>query len=537
MRSSRALTPTEVTQLERRGNIATDWDLVKVTEQGFSALNIRNTYFRGRAYLGANLEIIGATISGYEILDNSVIINSTLEAVDNVIHILNESGNRLIYCTPGLTPQIAYMEAFHTYKPGLQDGFSKLQSADDFCTVDKNVTIKNGCTIHNSYIGHDTTLEGFTADNCFIADNCHLAFGEGVSAFCGPMTVSHHKSTLLIAGLYSFYNAGSNTNASNHNYRLGPIHQAIYGRGVKSGSGSYILQPAHIGDFTMVVGKHYNHPDTSKLPFSYLVEKDDSSFIFPAQCFKSIGMWRDLAKWPTRYKLANDAIVPDFSIHRPTYINRLFQAANILEDLLNKAKGDVVSYEGCRIQKIMIKPAIETYRNMAQALLMVRYAMKRKECNGFVGVEGDCQNWKWIDLCGSWFNKKVIDTVEKNIADGKYSSLDKITDELFFLQQTKQHNIVKAIVSMMHTYLNIDDLTDTQKINAEIAKAKSTLEALLDTLLFDAKRESNGRMSVGYGLDGDEGDCQADFSFIHPSLDADTEAAVKVIRTYIEALS
>ncbi|MCQ2236681.1 MAG: DUF4954 family protein [Bacteroidales bacterium] len=537
MRSSRALTPTEVTQLERRGNIATDWDLVRVTEKGFSALNIRNTYFRGRAYLGADLEIVGATISGYEILDNTAVINSTLEAEGNQIHVLNEAGNRIIYCTPGLTPQIAYMEAFHTYKSGLQEGFKKLQTEEDLCTIEKNVVIKTGCTIRNTYVGHHTVLEGFTADNCFIADNCHLSNGEGVSAFCGPMTVSHHKSTLLIAGLYSFYNAGSNTNSSNHNYRLGPIHQAIYNRGVKTGSGSYVLQPAHIGDFSMVVGKHYNHPNTSKLPFSYIVEKEGVSVIFPAQNFKAIGMWRDLAKWPSRYKLANDAIVPDFSIHRPTYINKLFQAASILEQLLENAKGDVVTYEGCRIQKIMLQPAIDTYKSMAQALLMARYAMKRKECNAFIGVEGDCENWKWIDLCGSWFNKRVIDTVEKNIADGKYHNLDKITDELFFLQQTKQHNIVKAIVSMMHTYLNIDDLSDTEKVDVEIAKAKKTFEQLLDILLFDAKRESNGRMTVGYGLDGDENDCQADFDFVHSSLDEDTEAAVKVIRTYIETLS
>lgn len=537
MRSSRPLTPSEVTQLERRGNIATDWDLVRVTEEGFTALNIRNTYFRGKAYLGANLEIVGCTISGYEILDNSIVINSTLEADGNTIHILNEAGNRVIYCTPGLTAQIAYMEAFHTYKPGLQEGFKKLQSEDDLCTVAKDVKIKNGCTIHNSYIGHHTVLEGFTADNCFIAENCHLAYGEGVAAFCGPMTVSHHKSTLLIAGYYSFYNAGSNTNSSNHNYRLGPIHQAIYNRGVKTGSGSYVLQPAHFGDFSMVVGKHYNHPNTSKLPFSYVIEKEGSSVIFPAQNFKAIGMWRDLAKWPSRYKLANDAIVPDFSIDRPTYVNKLFQAAKVLEELVEKAKGDIITYEGCRIQKIMAKPAIETYKSMAQALLMARYAKKRKECNAFIGVEGDCENWKWIDLCGSWFNKRVIDTVEQNIVNGKYCCVDKITDELFFLQQTKQHNIVKAIVSMMHTYLGIDDLSNTEKVNEEMAKAKKTFENLLDTLLFDAQREGNGRMTVGYGLDGDAEECAKDFAFVHSSLDDDAQAAVKVIRDYIAALS
>lgn len=537
MRNSRPLTPTEVTQLERRGNIATDWDLVVVSEQDFSALNIRNNYFRGRAYLGANVEIIGSTISGYEILDNASVLNSTLEAEDNVIHILNEAGNRVIYCTPGLTPQIAYIEAFHTYKPGLQEAFKKMYAEDDLMTVSANATVMKGCNIHNSFVGHDSVLEAFTADNCFIADNCHLANGEGVSAFCGPMTVSHHKSTLLIASLYSFYNAGSNTNSSNHNYRLGPIHQAIYNRGVKTGSGSYVLQPAHVGDFTMVIGHHTGHPNTSKLPFSYLIEKDGASFIFPAQNFKAIGTWRDLAKWPSRYKLSNDALEPDFAINRPTYVSKLYAAADLLESLLAKAKGDTVIYEGCRIQKIMMKPAIETYRSIAQALLMARYMQDRKECDAFAGVKGNSKNLQWVDLAGSFFNKVVIDSVEQNIIDNKYKCVSKITDELFFLQQTKRHNIVKAIVSMMSDYLGIDDTHNTDKVNAEIAKAKQTFETLLDTLQFDAKRESAGRMSVGYGLDGSEEDCMADFNAVHPTLDKDTESAVRIIREYIDLLS
>ena len=67
------------------------------------------------------------------------------------------------------------------------------------------------------------------------------------SIFAGPYTVTHHKSTLLIAGLYSFMNAGSSSNQSNHMYKLGPVHQGILERGTKTTSNSYIVFPARIG--------------------------------------------------------------------------------------------------------------------------------------------------------------------------------------------------------------------------------------------------------------------------------------------------
>jgi hypothetical protein len=40
---------------------------------------------------------------------------------------------------------------------------------------------------------------------------------------------------LLLAGLFSFFNAGSGTNQSNHLYKLGPVHQGVLERGCKTG--------------------------------------------------------------------------------------------------------------------------------------------------------------------------------------------------------------------------------------------------------------------------------------------------------------
>ena len=96
--------------------------------------------------------------------------------------------------------------------------------------------------------------------------------------------------------MFSFMNAGSGSNQSNHMYRLGPNHQGVLERGSKTTSDSYILWPAKIGAFTLVKGRHSSNPDTSKLPFSYLIEKENIPLIMPAANIKSFGTTKDSEK-------------------------------------------------------------------------------------------------------------------------------------------------------------------------------------------------------------------------------------------------
>ena len=97
-----------------------------------------------------------------------------------------------------------------------------------------------------SFVGQGVQLgKQFSSENSLFFANCEGFHGEACSIFAGPYTVTHHKSTLLIAGIYSFYNAGSGTNQSNHMYKLGPVHQGVLQRGSKNGSFSYMRWPLH----------------------------------------------------------------------------------------------------------------------------------------------------------------------------------------------------------------------------------------------------------------------------------------------------
>ena len=53
-------------------------------------------------------------------------------------------------------------------------------------------------------------------------------------------------------------------------------------------------------DLWCVTGRHTTHPDLSNLPFSYLIESCDTTFLIPGVNLKSVGTIRDAQKWPRR---------------------------------------------------------------------------------------------------------------------------------------------------------------------------------------------------------------------------------------------
>jgi hypothetical protein len=175
--------------------------------------------------------------------------------------------------------------------------------AEDFICLD-GAKVDAAARLHGVFVGQCASVcNGFTAHDSLVFANANLENGESAAAFIGPFATSMHKSTLLIGGLFSFFNAGSATNQSNHLYKLGPMHQGVLGRGAKTGSSSYLLWPAAIAPFTVVNGKHYGHPDTRDFPFSYLINnKEGDSLLIPAASLASVGLARDVSKWPARDK-------------------------------------------------------------------------------------------------------------------------------------------------------------------------------------------------------------------------------------------
>ena len=131
--------------------------------------------------------------------------------------------------------------------------------ARDFIAAEQ-AQLDNGVIVERCFIGECCRLDkGYSATDALFFACSHCENGEAASIFAGPFTVSHHRSSLLIAGMFSFFNAGSGTNQSNHLFKSGAVHQAVHLRGCKFASDAYVMSPALEGAFTMVMGHHTHH--------------------------------------------------------------------------------------------------------------------------------------------------------------------------------------------------------------------------------------------------------------------------------------
>jgi hypothetical protein len=236
---------------------------------------------------------------------------------------------------------------------------------DDFI-ICSGANVEDGVMFSRCVIGQACRLgHSYSATDSLFFCNCQGENGEACSIFAGPFTVTHHKSTLLIAGMFSFMNAGSGSNQSNHMYKLGPIHHGVLERGAKTASDSYILWPAKVGAFSLVMGRHVFHQDTSDLPFSYLIEQQSTTYIVPGANLKSVGTIRDAIKWPQRDARRDpdrlDCV--NFNLLSPYTIRKMLNAVSILNQMkmVSGDSSDSYSYQSGRIRSSSLANGLRYY--------------------------------------------------------------------------------------------------------------------------------------------------------------------------------
>ena len=290
-------------------------------------------------------------------------------------------------------------------------------------------TIANAAKLENCFVGEACKItDGFTAENSLFFANCYMSNGEACAAFCGPFSASHHKSSLLIGGMFSFYNAGSGTNFSNHAYKMGPMHWGILERGTKTASGSYILMPARIGTFSVCFGKLMHHPDTRKLPFSYLIAYGDDMYLVPGRNLTTVGLYRDIRKWPRRDKRekthGRNSII-NFDWLSPFSVGGIMVAKRTLE-ALREVSGDVATYNfhDYVIKNSSLKKGIKYY-DIALRIYMGA-VMKRHRLEHPKSAVG---TGKWSDLSGLLIPQSEELRIVEAVKDGTLGSIRDIREE------------------------------------------------------------------------------------------------------------
>ena len=294
--------------------------------------------------------------------------------------------------------------------------------------VSVGATVADGAKLSNSFVGESTHVgKGFSSESSLFFANGHFDNGEACAAFCGPFACSHHKSTLLIGGQFSFYNAGSGTNQSNHAYKMGPIHYGVLQRGSKTASGSHIVWPATIGSFSMVMGKLTEHPNLTKLPFSYVMATGEKTYIVPGVNIRTVGTWRDVNKWPKRdlRPRATRSDLINFAFPNPYIIQHVIEGRRLLEDILAAQTAEEYEYEGCIISHRAVVNGIRYY-DLAINLFLYQVLNSNHETPGETGVD------RWLDVSGMLAPEKEIERILADINSGAIATTDEL---LLVLQQ------------------------------------------------------------------------------------------------------
>ena len=513
------------------------------------------------------------------------------------VEVLNETGGREVILFNELNAQIAYVQAFYKHDGEFQKRLQQL--IDEYtdaqrssygtvaasacvrnCGLIRNVNIgahallqgalrlENGtvlsCVEHPSFVGAGVVMDHFimsegasvdsgavvskafvgqgtqvgkqcSVENSLLFANSEAFHTEICSVFAGPYTVTHHKSTLLIASLWSFYNAGSGTNQSNHMYKLGPVHQGVFERGCKTGSFAYNMMACHIPAFSVVIGKHMANLDIPFFPFSFIFEEEGKSHMLMGINIFSMGTVRDEEKWPSRdrRKVPNkrDKIV--FDVFSPYTVEKMRRGRAILQELYERTPREEksVHYGGVIIKRLLMKKGIRYYTLAIDRYLLGRLidrieghgekAKSWEEIQKRCALDSDVdQSLSWADMAGLLISEGRIRSLMKSVNSGDMkdmSELASIFDEIYRNYHADEWGyICRAFEQEYGVRPSSVEPTLFQKLADTYISAVHSLTVLV---LENTKSEFSHSARISYGMDWGDGERSADFQAVRGSYD------------------
>ena len=359
--------------------------------------------------------------------------------------------------------------------------------------ISEGSSIINSVKIQDCFIGEACQISnGFTASSSVFFANSYMSNGEACAAFCGPFTASHHKSSLLIGGQFSFYNAGSATNFSNHAYKMGPIHHGVLERGTKTASGAYILMPAHIGTFSVCFGKLMYHPDTRYLPFSYLIAYGDTMYLSPGRNITTVGLYRDIRKWPKRdvRPVGSQKSIVNFDWLSPFSVGEIVKGKQILEKLLDASGENVTTYtyHNYVINASSLNKGIKYY-DIALRIYMGAVLKRVIKKWGKVDLPTTTiGQGKWNDLSGLLLPESEEMRLLSDIKRGELETIQEVTDRFKEINRNYREYQWAWTYQLILDYYHLTEITDAdvERIHKDYVHAR---RAWIAEIRKDAEKE------------------------------------------------
>ncbi|MDR0939664.1 MAG: DUF4954 family protein [Mediterranea sp.] len=404
---------------------------------------------------------------------------------------------------------------------------------DDFI-ISSGSTVDDGTMLTRCFVGQACKLgHNYSASDSLFFSNCQGENGEACAIFAGPFTVTHHKSTLLIAGMFSFMNAGSGSNQSNHMYKLGPIHQGTLERGAKTTSDSYVLWPARVGAFSLVMGRHVNHADTSNLPFSYLIEDRNTTYLVPGVNLRSVGTIRDAQKWPKRDKRTdpNRLDYINYNLLSPYTIQKMFAGRHLLKELkrVSGETSEIYSYQSAKIRNSALNKGVAFYE-IAINKFLGNSIIKRLEGTLFQSDEEIRRRLRpdteiglgeWVDISGLIAPKSEVDRLLDGIENGNINQLKGINAAFERMHANYYTYEWTWAYAKIGEFYGLEPERVTAKDVIAIVRAWKEAVVKLDKLIYeDAKKEFSLSSMTGFGADGSHDEMKLDFEQVRGDFES-----------------
>jgi hypothetical protein len=406
----------------------------------------------------------------------------------------------------------------------------------DHFVLSEGARVDSGAVLKGAFVGQGTQVgKQCSVENSLLFANSEAFHTEICSVFAGPFTVTHHKSTLLIAGLWSFFNAGSGTNQSNHMYKLGPVHQGIFERGCKTGSFAYSMMPCHIPAYSVVIGKHMANLDVPDFPFSYINEEEGRTSLIMGMNIFSTGTVRDAEKWQSRDRrkapVKRDLIV--FDVFSPYTVEKMRRGRETLVKLYETTPREeqAVHHGGTWIKRLFMKKGIRYYTLAIDRYLLgafvERIEKQMSRSRTWEGIQEGCRPYeagvdrrRWNDVGGLLISRERERLMMESIRSGRVRSIAELIR--LFEQAYEAYDRDAwdyACYAFEEEYGMPPHEVEPAQFKELTQRWAAATASLLSLSLENSRTEFSEKAQIGYGLGGDDAERAVDFQMIRGSYD------------------
>ena len=287
------------------------------------------------------------------------------------------------------------------------------------------------------------------------------------------------------------------------------------------------------------MGRHVTHSDTTNLPFSYLIEKGETSYLAPGVNLRSVGTIRDAKKWPKRDG-RTDPVKYDFinyNLLSPYTIQKMLKGVKTLENL-RYASGELsdnYSFHSVKITNSALCKGLEMYRTGILKFMGNSLISRLQDADGSFNIQSVEQmrrrllpdsrtgRGEWVDISGLIAPKTEIEALMTAIENGSVTTLDQI------------RNAFKTMADNYYSYEwnwacdKIPEVfgVDPEKMTAEdaigiVEKWKEAVVGLDRMLYDDARKEFNLASMTGFGADGDRHQKEIDFEQVRGDFESNS---------------